>query len=54
LLIFTEKAPLLSMQQMPEYFNFEISNNLKKALISDIVSSVAYLDSKIEVNWLPN
>jgi hypothetical protein len=45
--------PLLSDQKMPEFMEFEFSNNSKKAIITEMIEAVAYLDSKIEINCLP-
>lgn len=33
--------------------DFDFSSNNKKAIITDIIEAVAYLDSKIEINCLP-
>lgn len=53
LLIFTEKMPLLSDQKLPDFLDFDFSNNSKKEIITDIIEAVSYLDSKIEINCLP-
>jgi hypothetical protein len=39
--------PLLSEQKLPEFMDFEFSNNSKKAVIADIIEAVGYLDNKI-------
>jgi hypothetical protein len=32
---------------LPEFFDFELPNTSKKAIIAEILEAVAYLDSKI-------
>jgi hypothetical protein len=54
LLIFTEKLVPLNLRTLPDDLQVPVPANEKKRVISHILSAAAYLDSKIEINCLPN
>lgn len=54
LLIFTEKIEPINLKKLPEHFQAPISASMKKSVITQMISAVAYLDSKIEINCLPH